>query len=88
MPVLLYWGVHCLVDARQPRDESWKARAPEPKGSVQARHLGISALERIGGRQGTGPLPALGRRLAPGFRKIACLENVWTSRRRRCAMRF
>ena len=33
-----------LLGIRQPRGESWKARARERKGSVQARTVGIIAL--------------------------------------------
>jgi hypothetical protein len=33
----------CLVDIRRPRGESWRARAPERKGSVQAPAVGITA---------------------------------------------
>ena len=37
------YAVWNLVDLRQPRGESWRARAPEPKGNVQALAVGITA---------------------------------------------
>ena len=45
------------------RGESWRARAPKPKGSVQARSVGITArgADRVVAGQGSDPLPALGR---------------------------
>jgi len=48
---------------RQPRGESWKARASEPKGCVQApdRWNNRPWSGTGGGRQGRGLLPALGR---------------------------
>ena len=35
----------------RPRDESWRARAPEREGFFQARALGITTL----GKDGVGP---------------------------------
>jgi len=32
-----------LVDIRGPRGESWRARAPDRKGSIQAPAVGITA---------------------------------------------
>src|SRR5262249_8907445 len=39
-----------LVDARDPRGESWRARAPDCKSNVQARSVGITTLKWIGWR--------------------------------------
>ena len=38
-----YSGVHWLVDIRELRDESWRARASDSIASVQARTVGITA---------------------------------------------
>src|SRR5215510_875432 len=43
-----FYGVHWLVDIRDLRGESWRVRASDPIGSVQARTVGITALEWMG----------------------------------------
>ena len=59
------------------KGESWKARASEPKGCVQARTVGITApgVESGGGRQGRGLLPALGRARPLVLRSRNCLDT-------------
>ncbi|MGH7809226.1 MAG: hypothetical protein ACREP5_03010, partial [Candidatus Binatia bacterium] len=37
------YGVHWLLDVAELRGESWRARASQPKGSVQAQTVGIAA---------------------------------------------
>ena len=57
-----------LVDIRQPRDESWKARVAEPKGSVQARTVGMTAygVDRVAADKSQTYCPRL-EGLVPGF---------------------
>jgi hypothetical protein len=62
------------MDIQEPTDESWKARASEPEGSVQARTVGMTAsgADRVVANKAQTYCPRLERLVPWVVKKRSC----------------